>query len=68
MMTDAINNIQKPQQEHYNNVFVKHLCNKRLTAANMYTHTGRKLRNYYNHLLEAHYKRRGMQKLLKRFV
>ena len=67
-MTIATKPLSQQQFRCCNSIFMKHLRSKRLMATSMYARSGKKVRSYYNHFLEAHYKKQGMKSLLKRFI
>ena len=52
----------------HHNIFLNHLCRKRLSATALYNRKDKPLRSYYNHLLEAYYKKKGMQKFFRSII
>ena len=67
-MTIAAKPLTQHQYRCCNSIFMKHLRSKRLLATNMYNRSGKRVRSYYNHFLEAHYKKQGMKNIIKRFL
>ena len=64
-MTLAAKPLPQTQFRCCNSIFMKHLRSKRLLSTHMYTHSGKKVKNYYNHFLEEHYKKRGLKRLFR---
>ncbi len=66
-MTIATKSLPQYKFRCCNSCFMKHLRSKRLWATTMYTPSRKKLRTYYNHILEEQYKKQGLKKLFKYF-